>query len=118
MARDMALGMLYLHSRTPIIVHRDLKSLNFLVDDHFTVKVADFGASRVKAECDDDAVGTRQTAPGAQARVRHCCSRSVIVKFLPLFAGTPRRPMPQLGVMGDFRLGTRAWGMQICLKSY
>lgn len=44
----MAAGMVYLHSRS--IIHRDLKSLNFLVDEHFIIKVCDFGASRVKAD--------------------------------------------------------------------
>eukprot|EP01104_Vermistella_antarctica_P017297 TRINITY_DN6101_c0_g1_i1.p1 TRINITY_DN6101_c0_g1~~TRINITY_DN6101_c0_g1_i1.p1 ORF type:complete len:869 (+),score=173.02 TRINITY_DN6101_c0_g1_i1:217-2823(+) len=47
MALDTALGMLYLHSHSPPIVHRDLKSLNLLVDEKFRVKVADFGLSKV-----------------------------------------------------------------------
>jgi hypothetical protein len=32
-------GMLYLHARSPPIIHRDLQSPNLLVDDHFRVKV-------------------------------------------------------------------------------
>ncbi len=40
MAFDAAKGMLYLHSRHPSIVHRDLKSANLLVDAHWHVKVA------------------------------------------------------------------------------
>ena len=31
MSLDMAMGMQYLHAQTPIIIHRDLKSLNLLV---------------------------------------------------------------------------------------
>ncbi|KAI7754178.1 hypothetical protein M8C21_012596, partial [Ambrosia artemisiifolia] len=49
MAFDVAKGMNYLHKRNPPIVHRDLKSPNLLVDQNYTVKVADFGLSRLKA---------------------------------------------------------------------
>ncbi len=40
--------MHYLHSCRPAIVHRDLKSPNLLVDRDWTIKVCDFGLSRVK----------------------------------------------------------------------
>lgn len=46
MAHDAAKGMLYLHSRHPPVVHRDLKSANLLVDAHWHVKVADFNLSK------------------------------------------------------------------------
>ncbi|CAL0317070.1 unnamed protein product [Lupinus luteus] len=49
MAYDVAKGMNYLHKRNPPIVHRDLKSPNLLVDKKYTVKVGDFGLSRLKA---------------------------------------------------------------------
>jgi len=45
MALDVARGMNYLHCSDPIIIHRDLKSHNLLVDEHFKVKVCDFGLS-------------------------------------------------------------------------
>ncbi|XP_023642385.1 mitogen-activated protein kinase kinase kinase 13 isoform X3 [Capsella rubella] len=50
MASDIARGMNYLHHCTPPIIHRDLKSSNLLVDRNWTVKVADFGLSRIKHE--------------------------------------------------------------------
>uniref|UniRef100_A0A5B7AXT4 non-specific serine/threonine protein kinase n=1 Tax=Davidia involucrata TaxID=16924 RepID=A0A5B7AXT4_DAVIN len=49
MAYDVAKGMNYLHRHNPPIVHRDLKSPNLLVDKKYTVKVCDFGLSRLKA---------------------------------------------------------------------
>nr|XP_016482523.1 PREDICTED: mitogen-activated protein kinase kinase kinase 13-like isoform X2 [Nicotiana tabacum] len=50
MALDIARGMNYLHHFNPPIVHRDLKSSNLLVDKNWTVKVGDFGLSRLKHE--------------------------------------------------------------------
>jgi serine/threonine-protein kinase CTR1 len=49
MALDVAKGMNHLHRLNPSIVHRDLKSPNLLVDKTWTVKVCDFGLSRLKA---------------------------------------------------------------------
>jgi serine/threonine protein kinase len=46
MALDSAKGVLYLHSRSPPIIHRDLKSPNLLVDALWHVKVSDFNLSR------------------------------------------------------------------------
>ncbi|GAB2294241.1 hypothetical protein Dimus_028457 [Dionaea muscipula] len=50
MALDIARGMNYLHHCNPPIIHRDLKSSNLLVDKNWTVKVSDFGLSRIKHE--------------------------------------------------------------------
>ncbi|XVF31208.1 hypothetical protein REPUB_Repub16aG0125900 [Reevesia pubescens] len=48
MALDVARGMNCLHTSIPTIVHRDLKTPNLLVDKNWTVKVGDFGLSRLK----------------------------------------------------------------------
>lgn len=44
---DAARGVLYLHSAHPPIIHRDIKCANLLVNEHWVVKVADFGMSRI-----------------------------------------------------------------------
>ncbi|POM70193.1 Serine/threonine protein kinase, partial [Phytophthora palmivora] len=48
-ARDTALGMNYLHSFQPPILHRDLKSPNLLIDSSYALKISDFGLARVRA---------------------------------------------------------------------
>ena len=47
-AKDIAVGLNYLHSRG--ILHRDLKSLNVLLDDRMRAKLSDFGLSTLKSE--------------------------------------------------------------------
>merc|ERR1711879_970510 len=49
MGRDLLEGLEYLHSRSPPVVHRDIKSNNVLVGQDFCLKLADFGCSK----CDD-----------------------------------------------------------------
>jgi serine/threonine protein kinase len=64
MARDAALGMTWLHLANPVIVHRDLKASNLLVDQNYTVKICDFGLSQIKprgAALRDGAEGAKGT---------------------------------------------------------
>ena len=65
-------GMLYLHSRSPAVLHRDLKSANLLVDKHWRAKVADFNLSRVVQA---SAVESQATAtnPRSESKARLLC---------------------------------------------
>ena len=44
---DVALGLCYLHSQTPIIIHRDLSSNNVLLTPNMTAKISDLGVARI-----------------------------------------------------------------------
>ena len=58
MMRDAAKGVLYLHSRSPQILHKDLKSNNLLITEDWTVKIADYNigtlSESAKSSADDD----------------------------------------------------------------
>ncbi|GAM19520.1 hypothetical protein SAMD00019534_026950 [Acytostelium subglobosum LB1] len=58
MCLDAVKGVIYLHNSNPIILHRDLKSHNLLVDDNWKVKVADFGLSTIEQTATMTACGT------------------------------------------------------------
>ncbi|CAL0303843.1 unnamed protein product [Lupinus luteus] len=45
MLRDICRGLMHIHRMR--IIHRDVKSANCLVDKHWTVKICDFGLSRM-----------------------------------------------------------------------
>jgi alpha-tubulin suppressor-like RCC1 family protein/predicted Ser/Thr protein kinase len=44
---EIAIGMNFLHSFKPPILHRDLKTMNVLLDKNLQVKIADFGSAKI-----------------------------------------------------------------------
>ncbi len=56
-ATDAAKGLAFLHHEN--ILHRDIKSLNVLLDNSYKAKLTDFGLSKVKAETKSHALATK-----------------------------------------------------------
>jgi hypothetical protein len=51
-ALDIARGVVYMHTRSPPIIHLDIKSANVLLARDFTAKVADVGLAKVLSRAD------------------------------------------------------------------
>eukprot|EP01006_Ploeotia_vitrea_P029515 TRINITY_DN62042_c0_g1_i2.p1 TRINITY_DN62042_c0_g1~~TRINITY_DN62042_c0_g1_i2.p1 ORF type:complete len:446 (-),score=42.16 TRINITY_DN62042_c0_g1_i2:421-1758(-) len=49
-AHSITMGLKFLHTQTPPILHRDLKSANVLLDENSHARISDFGVSREAAE--------------------------------------------------------------------
>lgn len=55
---DIARGMNYLHKFNPPIIHRDLKSLNVLIDSSYRAKLGDFGWTKQLSDYMTNKIGT------------------------------------------------------------
>ena len=44
---DVSVGLIYLHTQTPSIIHCDLTANNVLLTSDMIVKITDFGVSRI-----------------------------------------------------------------------
>jgi len=66
MIEETIAGIVVLHSHVPLILHRDLKTLNVLVTNDYRCKVCDFGLSRYNTSSNQD---TLQKCRGTLAYV-------------------------------------------------
>ena len=61
---DVALGLCYLHSQTPPIVHRDLSSNNILLTPNMTAKISDLAKAKILLENVSTGRSRMTTNPG------------------------------------------------------
>ena len=64
---DVALGLYYLHSQTPPIIHRDLSSNNVLLTANMTAKISDLGVARIFNKLTPLQVSQLTNTPGTPA---------------------------------------------------
>ena len=99
-ALDIAKGVLYLHMQKPPILHRDLKSLNILLDHACNAKLADFGWTRIKGKVMTSKIGTYQwMAPEVIAGFKYTEKADVFSFGVILWELATRKP-PYYGIDG------------------
>ncbi|MES2217099.1 MAG: protein kinase [Pseudomonadota bacterium] len=95
---DMARGLAFLHAED--ILHRDLKSLNVLLDEHMRAKLSDFGLAKIKTEMrttssNEKSVGTiAWMAPELFQRKATCTKKSDIYSLGFTFWEVASRKIP------------------------
>jgi serine/threonine protein kinase len=76
--------LIYLHGRKPPVIHRDIKPQNIIVDGDGSIKLIDFGISRLfdkSASSDTVSFGTQDFAPPEQYGFSQTDNRSDIFSF-------------------------------------
>ena len=100
-ALDIAKGVYYLHTNKQPILHRDLKSLNVLLDHALNCKLADFGWTRVKAKVMTSKIGTYQwMAPEVINGYKYTEKADVFSFGIILWELATRKP-PYYGIDGQ-----------------
>ncbi len=100
-ALDIAKGVYYLHTNKQPILHRDLKSLNVLLDQALTCKLADFGWTRVLGKVMTSKIGTYQwMAPEVIHGFKYTEKADVFSFGIILWELATRKP-PYYGIDGQ-----------------
>ena len=108
MLEDTARGMTYLHSCKPPIVHRDLKCCNLLVDEHWKVKIGDFGLSMPESSA-----SLPPPPPSAKASAPITANVGTASKWMsssPSSSAAARRPVETDRLLGNSGANFKNYG--------
>eukprot|EP00698_Gefionella_okellyi_P011694 TRINITY_DN30_c0_g1_i1.p1 TRINITY_DN30_c0_g1~~TRINITY_DN30_c0_g1_i1.p1 ORF type:complete len:680 (+),score=180.18 TRINITY_DN30_c0_g1_i1:63-2042(+) len=93
-AREMAEGLAVMHALSPPMIHRDIKSLNILLDANMNSKIADFGLSKMAVGEMEEGVGTPQWMAPEVLSSKNYDVRSDIFSFAVVLWEMTHRQIP------------------------
>lgn len=101
-ASDVARALAYLHGFRPAIIHRDVKSLNVLVDRNFNCKLSDFGLAISSYETTSQKCGTYQyMAPELFSGNVHYNEKVDVYAYGIFLWELFARELPYAGMLGE-----------------
>eukprot|EP00826_Nyctotherus_ovalis_P037218 TRINITY_DN3382_c0_g2_i1.p1 TRINITY_DN3382_c0_g2~~TRINITY_DN3382_c0_g2_i1.p1 ORF type:complete len:803 (-),score=226.48 TRINITY_DN3382_c0_g2_i1:643-3051(-) len=97
-ALDIARSVNYLHCFPTPLLHRDLKSLNVLLDNNLTAKLADFGWARMKETVMTGRIGTYQWMAPEVIASSHYTEKADVFSFGIIMWEMAARKPPYYGI--------------------
>ena len=97
-AIDIARSVNYLHCFPTPLLHRDLKSLNVLLDNNLTAKLADFGWARIKETVMTGRIGTYQWMAPEVISSSHYTEKADVYSFGVIMWEMASRKPPYYGI--------------------
>jgi len=97
-ALDIARSVNYLHCFPTPLLHRDLKSLNVLLDNNLTAKLADFGWARMKETVMTGKIGTYQWMAPEVIASAHYTEKADVYSFGVIMWEIACRKPPYYGI--------------------
>eukprot|EP00607_Mallomonas_marina_P001977 CAMPEP_0182427044 /NCGR_PEP_ID=MMETSP1167-20130531/13545_1 /TAXON_ID=2988 /ORGANISM="Mallomonas Sp, Strain CCMP3275" /LENGTH=562 /DNA_ID=CAMNT_0024608865 /DNA_START=90 /DNA_END=1778 /DNA_ORIENTATION=+ len=107
--QQMLMGVKYLHSAN--VIHRDIKPANILVNENCSLKICDFGLSRIvdsesigrSDRCDDPIVGVERGTWSIPPRpLSRCLTRHVVTRWYRA---------PELILLQDYTAAVDVWAL-------
>lgn len=98
---DICAGMLFLHTREPPMLHRDLKADNVLLDDRWVAKVSDFGTLRSLSQRGGQMAQMRDRTPPSSTQLLATAGLGTPLWTAPEVTTSARHGMSQYSTSAD-----------------